>query len=143
MPGVEWRQIERALLFFGVLGAFAASSSGEAAEHLVRPDHALVEMHSAFASVSTFIYGALLAGEFLAIINPMAFMSRSFFAVLKPLAVFLEKILTNKVLSVILAVLGLIAISVTGMLGGAMVYGSSADPILPFVLKLLGLGSPV
>ena len=41
--------------------------------------------------------------------------------------------------TVTLAILGFIGIFVTGLLGGAMVYGATADPIAPIVLKLLGL----
>jgi hypothetical protein len=34
---------------------------------------------------------------------------------------------------------GLLAISLTGLLGGVLVYGTSADPIAGLVLKLLGI----
>jgi hypothetical protein len=49
------------------------------------------------------------------------------------------KILTEKTLSKVLAFLGLVSITITGMLGGVMVYGVTADPLAPMVLKLLGL----
>lgn len=37
-PLVAWRQIERVVLLFGVLGAFVALGTGETAEHLFRPE---------------------------------------------------------------------------------------------------------
>lgn len=137
-PSVSWGQIERALLFFGVIGAFAALSTGETAEHLARPDRALVEMHSLFATMSTWLYGALLLGEIALVVRTTFATKITLPAVLK-LAAFLEKILCNRIFSKILAFLGLIAISVTGLLGGVMVYGLSADPLAGFVVKILGL----
>lgn len=39
----------------------------------------------------------------------------------------------------LLAVVGLFAITITGVLGGSIVYGTTADPLAPIVLKMLGL----
>ena len=105
--------------------------TGEIAEHLVRPEHDLVEMHSAFATISVWIYCALLIGEIILIIA----MKRA----LPNVIVGLGKILTNRWLSGVMALVALITISVTGLLGGVMVYGTSADPFAEIVLKLLGL----
>lgn len=135
-PRVAWRDIERTLLVVGVLGAFAASTTGEIAEELVRPDHALVEMHSLFAGISTWLYGALLVGELAAWLrNRFQTMPK----VLTQITLVLDRVLCNSVLSRIIALAAIIAISVTGLLGGVMVYGTSADPIAGFVLKILGL----
>lgn len=138
VPSVSWKDAERVLLFCGVIGAFIASSTGEIAEHLVNPDRSLVEMHSLFASLSTWFYGLLLFGEILALFTPVIISKLS----IPPLTKFLitiEKILCNRGLSLLLALCGLIAISVTGLLGGVLVYGASADPVAPFVLKILGI----
>jgi hypothetical protein len=50
-----------------------------------------------------------------------------------------ENLLTNRTLTLILAIVGVVAISLTGLLGGVMIYGTSADPLAPFILKILGL----
>ena len=137
-PEVSWKPTERVLLLIGVASAFIASTTGEIAEHLVRPDHALVEMHSLFAGISTWIYGLLLLGELLAMGIP--FLARKIqMPRITAFLTLIEKILTHKVLSKILAFFGLIAISVTGLLGGVIVYGVTADPVAGIVLKLLGL----
>ncbi|MCX6747864.1 MAG: hypothetical protein NTW98_02895 [Candidatus Nomurabacteria bacterium] len=68
-PNVAWKHIERALLVFGVLGAFASMTTGETAEHLTNPNEKLVETHAFFASFSTWVYGLLLAGEILSYLN--------------------------------------------------------------------------
>ncbi len=130
LPRVAWKDVERILLVIGVLSAFIALSTGETAEHLVRPDHKLVETHSTFATISTWLYAALLIGEI-----------ASFLAtkINNPIIVFLKKLLTNEWLSKIIAILALASIAITGLLGGIMVYGTSADPLAEMALKILGI----
>lgn len=130
-PSVSWKHIERALLFFGVLGAWASLYTGEIAEHLVKPPHDLVEMHSTFAAAATWIYGALLLGEILTIWQTLS--------VKIPLLKSVGALLTHRVFGRILALVGLIAITLTGLLGGVLVYGVSADPFAAIVLQWLGL----
>lgn len=138
LPAVAWKQTERILLICGVLGAFAASATGEVAEHLVQPDHKLVEMHAFFAGASTWIYGLLLLGELLTVSIPFLSSKITFPRIIE-YARIIEKFLTQNSLSKFLAFLGLIAITLTGMLGGVMVYGLSADPAAKIVLKILGI----
>lgn len=138
-PKVFWKDIERVLLLIGVLGAFVALSTGEIAEELVRANHSLVEMHSAFASVATWLYSALLIGEIATIINARNFTYSKTLQFISSLLKFIEKILNNQTFVKILAVLALIAISVTGLLGGVIVYGPSADPFANIVLKILNI----
>ncbi len=138
MPSVAWRHIERALLLLGVFGAFAALATGDLAEHLSHPNRALVEMHSTFATIATWIYGALLLGETASVIRSDFGVKIRSSMLLKKIA-FIERILCDRIFSKILALAGFIAITVTGLLGGVMVYGTSADPLAGFVLKILGL----
>ncbi len=138
IPTIAWRQVRFIVLLAGVLGAMAASATGEIAEHLVRPDRRIVEMHSLFATASTWVYGLLLIGEFLVLLNP--YLAQKFpNASLLKLFRFVESVLANQALSILLAIVGVIAISITGLLGGVMVYGTSADPLAPVVLTLLGI----
>ncbi len=137
-PKIAWRQIKTVLLFAGVLGAFAANITGEVAEHIVRPDHKLVETHATFALMSVWIYGLLLFGELLTILSSVVipkYNIRAFDSLMSPI----HKLLTSNIVVKLLAVAGLVAISVTGLLGGVMVYGVSADPVAGLVLKILGL----
>ncbi len=133
-----WHDVEVALLVFGVLGAMASNSTGEIAEHLVKPPHKLVETHAAFASATTWMYGLLLAGEILAWLKNKLLNNQKFTTYEKytnPIIVILQ----NKFVVILLAVAGLIAVFITGLLGGVMVYGVTADPLAPFVLNLLGI----
>lgn len=137
-PKVSWKHIEMTLLTLGVLSAFVAASTGETAERLEQPDRQLVEAHATFASITIWLYGLLLVGEFLKFFNPKIALKLNI-PWLNDLLLFIEKVLTHRVFSKVLAFLGFVAIFVTGLLGGAMVYGTSADPLAPFVLKLLGI----
>ena len=138
LPRVSWKHIERALLLLGVLGAFAALSTGELAEQLVRPDSDLVEAHSFFADTATALYAFLLLGEVLSFFEASLISRLKMPALEKPLF-FVKNILVHPAFSRVLAVLGLIAISLTGLLGGAIVYGTSADPMAGIVMNLLGI----
>ena len=137
-PNASWKQIERALLVVGVLGAFAALATGDTAEHLFQPNRQVVEAHSTFAAISTWLYGALLLGEAAAVLRSQyANLVKAPF--LNKLCMLLEKVLCHPVFSRVLAFLGFFAITTTGLLGGVMVYGSTADPLANVVLKLLGI----
>ncbi len=138
VPSVSWKDIERVLLLVGVLGAFAGLITGEIAEEIARPSHDLVEMHSLFATTATWMYGLLLLGEILAVGLPWGSTKIKSANILKA-ATAIKDLLTHPILSTTLAVLGLIAISITGLLGGVMVYGTSADPFAAVVLKMLGI----
>ena len=138
-PKVAWRDIERVLLVVGVLGAFAALATGDTAQHLTQPNRALVNAHSDFGAFSTFIYGSLLAGEFAAVINAFNASRGKAWGWLTSVLQFVEEVLCNPAFSAVLAFVGLVAISVTGLLGGTLAYGLTADPVAPFVLHLLGI----
>lgn len=138
-PKVSWKHIETILLVLGTLGAFVAIYTGGIARHLISPSsRQLVQMHSLFAVISAWLYGALLFGEILYFLNSWI-TSKLKNPPIYSLLIFVQKILTSSFVSKIIASLGLIAISVTGLLGGVIVYGLSADPFAPVVLGLLGL----
>ena len=138
IPSVAWRDVERVFLLVGVLGAFVALQTGEIAEHLVRANRDLVEMHSTFANISTWIYGILLAGEIFDVLNTYA-VPKSNSEKLKYYFSSVKGILTKFAIPKTFASLGFIAISATGMLGGVIAYGVSADPLAPILLKILGI----
>ncbi|OGI83890.1 hypothetical protein A2903_00940 [Candidatus Nomurabacteria bacterium RIFCSPLOWO2_01_FULL_33_17] len=137
-PNVSWKHIEIVLLLVGVVSAFTASSTGEIAEELVRPNEDVLGAHQFFAGASTWIYSLILVGEALVFLIPKFISKFGFFSIIK-LFTFFEKILTNNILVKILAILGLISIILTGLLGGVMVYGTTADPLAAPILKLLGI----
>ena len=139
-PKVSWKHIEILLLVVGVLGAFAALVTGDTAKHLVHPNRQLVGMHSTFAQLATWLYGLLLVGEILTFLTSKI-IPRLNVPILTKFFIIIQKILTQPTLSKGIAFVALIAITVTGMLGGVMVYGVSADPVAAEVLHVLGISS--
>lgn len=138
LPTVAWRQIERAFLLFGVLGAFAALATGDTAEHFAKANRQLVNVHAFFASAATWIYGILLFSEIVAILNT-SYQSLIQSDKIKTILLKIEAFLCTPFFSKALAILGFIAIFIAGLLGGVIVYGTSADPLAGVVLKLLGI----
>lgn len=138
LPQIAWRHIERVLLFLGVIGAFVANITGETAEHIAKADRALVNMHSSFATWTIFLYGLLLFGEIVRLINLKIIKPDSNTSLVKIL-LSIERILLHSVLSRVIAFAALITITITGLLGGVIVYGTSADPFAPFILNLLNI----
>lgn len=137
-PKISWKQIEILLLTIGIIGALVANSTGEVAQHLINKSRQIIRIHSTFAEISTFIYGLILIGEILPFFT-LKIIPKLNSQKITNLFIFIQKILTDDILVAILAFLGLIAIAITGLLGGVIVYGVSADQIAILVLKILGL----
>lgn len=138
LPKTSWRQVGVVFLVLGVLGAWAGNATGEIAEHVVRVNREVLHAHTFFAGATNLFYVLLLLGELLPFITPIVFEKFNFMQIGKLFA-FVQIIVSNKVLMVIFAILGLVSITFTGLLGGVMVYGTTADPLAGFVLQMLGI----
>ncbi len=138
LSNINWKSTRLVLLVCGVAGAIFSNLTGEIAEHIARPNHDIVETHAFFALTSSWIYGILLVGELISVIKSYVRKVISIDWLMKVLD-FVDRILNNKYIAILLSLAGVLAISVTGLLGGVMVYGVSADPLAPFVLRILGL----
>ncbi|MBY0376675.1 hypothetical protein K2P96_01750 [Patescibacteria group bacterium] len=136
LPKISWKDIKFFLLVIGFLGALTALYTGDIAKDLVHPNHALVEAHSAFGFYSTCLYGLLLLGELAHFLNGL---NLSMDSSLRKFSMPIEKFLYDNIFTKFLCLLGFIGITLTGMLGGIIAYGLSADPLAPLVLHLLGI----
>ncbi len=138
-PRVAWHHIERTLLIFGVLGASASVATGFIAEDLLERHDELVEMHEFFALSTLLSFGLLLLGECATFMNAHFATHRTNAEnTLHRLSTVLERVLGNRTVSCLLAFVGLIAIWLTGLIGGVMAHGTSVDPLAEPILKLLG-----
>lgn len=135
---VNWQPVKNFLVIVGFLGGWISQMTGEQAEHLVGGGR-LVETHSFFAGASMVFFG-IFAFEVVII-----FLKNRYNNLYVKLGVITKiidwalNLVQNRAFRFLLAVLGLIAIFVTGLLGGVLVYGPTADPLAPYVLKILGL----
>lgn len=139
-PNVNWRDILFVLLAAGFFGAYLSTATGETAEHLVRVDSNVLHAHTFFAAMSMWTYGLLFLGEALRVLD--AKIKRlGFISFLFPILDKVKNILQNKGVMFLLAALGFVAMLLTGLLGGVMVHGATADPLAPIVLRLLGINA--
>ncbi|MCX6703238.1 MAG: hypothetical protein NTV02_00925 [Candidatus Zambryskibacteria bacterium] len=128
-----WLNSKALLLTCGVLGGFAALQTGEIAEGLRERGSQLIETHSFYATVSVWIFVALLVGYIVFYVEKYTASSeeQSFIkkitTVLKPIG---RLIMWG---APVLACVGIITLIITGALGGAIVYGPDTDPIVHFV----------
>lgn len=137
-PRSDWRLMRIIILVAGLLGAWLASATGDMAAELIHPNRNILEMHESFANASVFIYFLLFVGE-MAKVLPSDWLKRLRLSFLEPLWKVVVDILSPKWFLVLFSILGALSIAMTGLLGGAMVYGTSADPLTAPVLRILGL----
>ncbi len=137
------------ILIIGALSSSVALQTGEMAEHAIARGseiRKIVNMHSFFAGFSSNIFAIL------AIVYAISWINKSEFAkkilskvtnigIVNKLWIFAskiaEKILVNDILMITLAIIGLVTITITGALGGAIVYGPDVDPIVHFIYNLV------
>jgi uncharacterized membrane protein len=145
-----WFYAKALFLIFGTGGAFVALFSGDMAESAVRSGtftvaisnfRQVVSMHENFADATVFIFGLLAVCYIILWINRENWLAgfflkpsvQKFWALLNKLARFFVE--TKFV--ILLALAGLICVTITGGLGGTMVYGPAADPMFGFIYKLM------
>lgn len=149
--------IKTIMVAFGTLGAGIALLTGETAEHiqLMRANNPtlkhIINIHSDWAAVATLIYGVIALAYISTAIEKTGFLAyvderiklnnnlnklcNLFFARIVPAA---NHLVESRII-ILLALLGLAAITITGALGGSIMYGTSADPIVWAIYKILGL----
>jgi|ERR1035437_1356009 uncharacterized membrane protein len=130
-----WFPIKAFLAIVGTLtscAAFATGPGGNMAKAWagfvkgqIRP---LIEMHSTFAGITVFLF-SILSLSYIIILLGKKYKLPDF--VLK-IGTYIQK----PYMLVLLAVLGLIAVIVTGSLGGAIVYGPDIDPAVSVIYHL-------
>lgn len=134
--GSPWHLIKTVLLVAWSIGAQFALATGDMAEQLAGHSP-MLEMHSLFAGITTAAFGinaALYVWEY-AIQKWDMLRKYTLVRYIDTFVNFLRKIYIH----IILAVVGLIAVTYTGALGGAMVYGANVDPVVHFLLTTVGL----
>lgn len=135
----HWLMIKAVLLWVGFLGTLAALQTGEMAEDLVGRNQ-LIEVHSQWGTITSWIFGVL------SLVYALAVLERYFgekigqalgggAAIFKRIAA-LAAVAQRSPLSLVIALAGLAAVSITGALGGAIAYGPDIDPVVKFVYGL-------
>ena len=121
-----WFPIKAILVILGALGAVAALLTGEGAIHFGE-NIPLIEAHERFATASVIL--SLL----ISIIHLVAWFGRD------KLQILAWRLLGNRGAMIPLALAMLATITITGGLGGAIVYGTDFDPLMKPIFELLGV----
>lgn len=123
-----------------VLGWFAsiiAASTGDIAADIIG-ENRLIETHAFYAGASQIVFGIIAVWYMLIWIEKEAVKIASIEKYIRPVFSFLVMIAHQiRILIPILAFIGLILVTITGALGGAIVYGPEIDPIVQFIYKLV------
>ena len=123
-------------LFLGTLSGFAALQTGEMAEEIVGESR-LMEIHATWASITIWIFGVLSVCYILLFISRTTWFMEHVESKFKRAGT-LFPAMAETILKIapLGALVGLVAVTITGSLGGAIVYGPDADPIVRFVYNL-------
>jgi len=136
---VSWGSASAIMLIAGFVGAFAALTTGDIAGEEMGGD--VVCAHETFAQLATFLYGLFVVDVMIPLVllvSGRVFSSSIANGVTRAARMY-ERVFQMRGVRVLLALVALIAITITGILGGILVYGVEIDPFAPIVLSLLGI----
>jgi uncharacterized membrane protein len=142
----SYNVFKKGLLLLGVAMSLPALSSGELAEGAFgRGQHDLIEMHAGFAVSTVRVFGVILFAYIIEKINRdqrltkiknLLYGTKVVSSVWKFATKIANLILQPPVL-VVLSFIGIILVTVTGALGGTIVYGPEVDFFTKFIYGLL------
>ncbi len=139
-----WFYIKATLVIVGSASSILALITGNIAEEGIPPGtlRDIVEIHSTFALSTLIIFGILALIYIVVWIDRENLGSR---IALSPMGEAWNNIVKfahrmfGSPFMPIMAIFGLIIITITGALGGSIVYGPETDPLVKLIYKLFGL----
>ena len=127
----------------GTFASYAAYAAGpEGGRNVDATFRHIRELHSNWATATLIIFSVITLHYIIVLFGRHAGI-QAWFAKsegTKKLWSFLahiSSVIGNPALLVILAVLGLCAITITGALGGSLVYGADVDPVVQFIYRFI------
>lgn len=125
------------LVVLGWIASIVAASTGEIAADIVG-ENRLVETHAFYAGGSQIIFGVIAVWYILMFLEKEAIKIPFIETLIRPVLAFLIMISKKTQVCIpILAFFGLMFITITGALGGAIVYGPDIDPIVRLIYTLI------
>ncbi len=138
-----WFYTKAIFLFIGGLGSLAALQTGEWAADALGKSAKMSEVlqrHEFFAKASIITFGILAVSYLILWLEREQFtpwIKFELFRKIWRIKVGFAKFVVETKLVILLALAGLLFITITGGLGGIMVFGPSADPFFGFIYQLL------
>ena len=147
-----WTLLKGVLVIVGSVGAFVALQTGELIERQFRGDAVLrpvVAAHFLWANITMWVYGVVALAYTLVLLEQVGILTA--FALRwsagRPLLAWVRRghavaaQFTQGAWVIPPALVGLVALTVTGALGGSLVYGHNVDPVVEFVYRLYGFST--
>lgn len=135
----SWNYAKAGIVIVGIIFAFIALSSGEGAEEAIEATNnqlnlEITEVHSTFAGIATTIFLISAIGYLIWIINQL-WLSKNYNKYWK-FALKIQSMILSKYIIIPIAILGIVAMVITGALGGIIVYGTGKDPLADIIYHL-------
>lgn len=136
-----WFYFKAIVLFIGLAGSGVAFLTGDTAKNLFEGQRNIIDLHEFWAQTTIVIFSVLAGAYFIAWLEKVNFRSKLPKALtsLWNLLVMIEQFILSAPIAILLAVFGLIAVTITGALGGSLVYGQNFDPIVKLIYSWYGL----
>lgn len=138
----RWIFAKRVLLFVGTVGVLVSLQSGEERGGENIEPGTVLAYHSLCATITTWIFGLLAGSQFVIAVTGFVtrfVTKREWLYVIWKVIERIARIVSMRPILIIGAIAGLISLTITGALGGGMVYGPDADPMVTIVFKMFGL----
>jgi uncharacterized membrane protein len=136
--------VKGSFVIIGALSSSLALQTGELAEELYEKNNEvsnLIETHANWAGFASYLFAilAVLYAIHFVIKSPLHIKIQNTFV--KPFWLFIvsisETLFKTVWFMMIASFVGIIAITITGALGGAIVYGPDVDPVVKIIYSLL------
>jgi uncharacterized membrane protein len=137
-----WFYVKVIFVTIGFLGAIVALQTGELIEDQFERGSLgpLMETHAFFATATTVVFGVLVGLYMVTWIRQLkarpTWFGKQGIRQLWQLVQTVQGIFYRPWILVLLALCGLVLITITGALGGALVYGSDIDPVVSVIYHL-------
>lgn len=131
-----WWYLKAVLVIAGALSAFATRQTGEMIEHEFAFVKNVVEVHALWATITTAVFALLAICYLIAWISeayPAEISRHATRAKLWKLLTAVQRFVLKRPVSLLIALFGLIAVTITGALGGAISSGPEVDPVVKMV----------
>lgn len=130
-----WFYTKAILAILGSASTIPAVFAGKLSEESFTDRHDLIEIHSSWAQGTTLLFGLIAFCYVVAVLNRNNLFKTNggVFNSLWQLATKLQRIILETKLIFPIALFGLLAVAITGALGGIIVYGQNLDPLTNFI----------
>lgn len=139
---LAWTEnVKEFLVITGTFMAFVTMQTGEMAQELLEKGgmdpslQHLIKTHSLFANISSYVFLVLALIYLIRVIRKQTWVG-SIPPIIQKVLHWYMKIFNHQEVLLSGAVIGLLSITITGALGGSIVYGPDVDPVAKLVYNL-------